>query len=338
MTVSVAGPPADHAGLPPSVTVLRARFDPWFAEKAEDAGALLAPGVTVDRLLVEGGRVVGIVADGEEMRAGTVVAADGVTSMLARQAGLVDAPSADAVGVGVKQVITLDPAVIEQRFGVGPGQGAATLMLGCTGGVHGGGFLYTNAASVSLGVVASPADLAPAGRTIHGLLADLAEHPAVAHLVAGGEAVEYSAHLVREDGWRGVPRRLTRDGFLVTGEAAGFVLNLGYTVRGMDLALASGVAAATAILAGGDLEVAYRAALADVVATMRATDGYRNLLHLHRLYSTYPGLALDVAGSLFGVDGSAPRPVRRQVRDALRTRGVPLRAVLHDGLVGVRST
>lgn len=336
VTVSVAQPPAAGA-VPGSVTVLRAPFDAWFAGRAEEAGVLLATGVVVDGLVVEGDRVVGIVADGEEMRAGVVVAADGVTSGLARQAGLVAAPAAHAVGVGAKRVVALDPAVIEQRFGVGPREGAATLLLGCTGGVHGGGFLYTNGASLSVGVVASPADLAPAGKTIHGLLGDLVEHPAVAPLLAGGEVVEYAGHLVREDGWRGVPRRLTRDGFLVTGEAAGFVLNLGYTVRGMDLALASGVAAATAILAGGDLETAYRAALADVVATMQATDGYRDLLHLERMYATYPKLALDVATGLFTVDGSVPRPVRRQVRDALRGARVPMRTVLHDAFVAGRS-
>lgn len=337
ITVSLAGSLSGPAGLPASVTVLRARFDAWFATKAEDAGVVLAAGVTVDSLLVEGGRVVGIVADGEQMRAPVVVAADGVTSGLARQAGLVGPPSAHGVGVGAKRVIELAPAVIEQRFGVAPREGVATLLVGCTGGVHGGGFLYTNGCSLSLGVVAAPADLAPAGRTIHGLLADLAEHPSVAPLVAGGEVVEYSAHLVREDGLRGVPKRLTRDGLLVTGEAAGFVLNLGYTVRGMDLALASGVAAAEGILAGGDLETAYRTALATVLATMRASDGYRGLLHLRRLYATYPRLALDAATSLFTVDGSVPRSARRQVRDALRSSGVPARYLLHDGLVAVRS-
>lgn len=337
MTVSLAGSDAGRTGVPSSVTVLRASFDDWFARRAEDAGALLAAGVTVDSLLVEDGRVVGIVADGEQMRAPVVVAADGVTSGLARQAGLVGPPSSRTVGVGAKRVIELEPAVIEERFGVGPRDGVATLMVGCTGGVHGGGFLYTNRASLSLGVVAAPADLAPAGRTIHGLLAELAEHPSIAPLVAGGEIVEYSAHLVREDGLGGVPRRLTRDGFLVTGEAAGFVLNLGYTVRGMDLALASGVAAAHAVLTGRDLETAYRSALATVLATMRATDGYRDLLHLDRLYATYPRMALETVGSLFTVDGSVPRSVRRQLRDATRSCGVPVRSLLHDGLVAVRS-
>jgi electron transfer flavoprotein-quinone oxidoreductase len=339
LTVSVSAPPAREDGRPASVTVLRAGFDAWFAARAEAAGVLLAPGVRVDSLVVEHDRVVGIEADGEQMRADVVVAADGVGSFLAREAGLVGELSPSAVGVGAKETIGLDPAVIEARFGVGPGQGAATLVLGCTAGAHGGGFLYTNAASVSLGVVVSPGEVGATGRTVPGLLQELRRHPAVQPLVEGGTPLEYGAHLVREDGWRGVPRRLARDGFLVTGEAAGFVLNLGYTVRGMDLALMSGVAAAAAVLAGGDLEPAYRAALDDVglPAAMRGARGYDDLLALHRLYATYPALGLDVAASLFAVGPGAPVPLRRQVRSALRRRRVPLRAVLRDGLTGLRS-
>jgi electron transfer flavoprotein-quinone oxidoreductase len=339
LTLAVAGSPAPADARPASVTVLRATFDAWFAAQAEEAGALLAPGVLVDGLVVEQGRVVGIEAGGEQMRADVVVAADGVSSLLGREAGLVGVPAPHAVGVGAKEVIGLDPAVIEARFGVGPGQGSATLMLGCTAGAHGGGFLYTNAASVSLGIVVAPDQVGATGRTVPGLLQDLRRHPAVQPLLDGGTPLEYGAHLVREDGWRGVPRRLTREGFLLTGEAAGFVLNLGYTVRGMDLALLSGVAASEAVLAGGDLEPAYRAALDRVglPATLRGARGYDDLLALHRLYATYPALGLDVAEGLFVVGPGAPVPLRRQVRTAMRRRRVPLRAVLHDGLTAMRS-
>ena len=339
MTVSIGGRPAAADALPTSVTVLRSRFDAWFADRAEAAGVMVATGIRVDSLVVEDGRVVGIMAGGEEMRAGVVVAADGVNSFLAREAGLVGELSAHSVGVGVKEVIALPAATIEDRFGVGPGEGAATLMLGCTAGVHGGAFLYTNTDSVSLGIVASPDQMAASGTTTHRMLQELKAHPVLRPLLRGGSTIEYSAHLVREDGWRGVPKRLTRDGFLVTGEAAGFVLNLGYTVRGMDLALVSGVAAAEAIVAGGDLEVAYRAALdrSGLPATMRAADGYSNLMGIERLYRTYPALALDIAESVFTVDARPPRPIRAQVRTAMRANGVPLRALAHDAFVGMRS-
>ena len=339
MTVSLAGTPAADGALPASVTVLRAGFDAWFARKAEEAGVLLATGIRVDSLLEEDGRVTGIVAGGEEMRAGVVVAADGVNSLLGRQAGLVGAPTAGTVAVGVKETIALDASTIENRFSVAPGDGAATLMLGCTHGVHGGGFLYTNRDSVSLGVVASPEQVPASGRTVHAMLQDLKAHPAVRPLVEGGSTVEYSAHLVREDGPRGVPKRLARNGFLVTGEAAGFVLNLGHTVRGMDLALVSGAAAAEAIVAGGELEPAYRAALdrSGLTSAMSAADGRVGLLHIQRLYRAYPALALDAAESLFTVTAGRPRRLRHQIKDAMRGRKVPLRTVLRDGVTGVRA-
>lgn len=55
--------------------------------------------------------------------------------------------------------------------------------------------------------------------------------------------VEYSAHVVPEAGLR-MQHELVRDGVLIAGDAAGMCMNLGFTIRGMDLAMASGEAAA----------------------------------------------------------------------------------------------
>jgi electron transfer flavoprotein-quinone oxidoreductase len=76
------------ADLPPqSWTVLRARFDRWFADEAEARGALILPKTSVEKVLVEGGRTVGVVAGGDELRADVVIACDGVLSMTAEAAG-----------------------------------------------------------------------------------------------------------------------------------------------------------------------------------------------------------------------------------------------------------
>src|SRR5438445_3119713 len=45
---------------PHSYSVLRARFDPGFADQAETAGAMVVPETVVDRLIVKDGRVVGV--------------------------------------------------------------------------------------------------------------------------------------------------------------------------------------------------------------------------------------------------------------------------------------
>lgn len=71
------------------------------------------------------------------------------------------------------------------------------------------------------------------------MLEDFKQHPVVAPLIADGKMVEYSAHVVPEAGLR-MQHELVRDGVLIAGDAAGMCMNLGFTIRGMDLAMASG--------------------------------------------------------------------------------------------------
>src|ERR1700760_1153673 len=89
-----------------AVTVLRAKLDPWLAAKCEEAGALIMPGVRVDRVLTEGGKVVGVQAGDDELRALVVVAADGVNSFIAKEAGLREKEPLNHLAVGVKSVIS----------------------------------------------------------------------------------------------------------------------------------------------------------------------------------------------------------------------------------------
>jgi Dehydrogenases (flavoproteins) len=45
-------------------TVLRVKLDQWLAKKASEAGAMLVNGVTVDRLAMKDGKVIGVEQDG----------------------------------------------------------------------------------------------------------------------------------------------------------------------------------------------------------------------------------------------------------------------------------
>jgi electron transfer flavoprotein-quinone oxidoreductase len=117
-----------------------------------------------------------------------------------------------------------------------------------TAGMAGGGFVYTNEDTLSLGLVVSLEDLG--GRPddadgSHELLDAFKSRDDVRPLVEGGEIVEYSAHLIAEPPADRLPARVA-DNLLVAGDAAGFVINHGITVRGMDLAVASGVMAGRA--------------------------------------------------------------------------------------------
>jgi electron transfer flavoprotein-quinone oxidoreductase len=234
----------------PSYTLLHSTFDRWFADQAAERGALIIPGYKVDDLVKEDGRVVGIVSAGDEIHADVVVAADGALSFMAEKAGLRANLTAKEVAVAAKEVIELPSKTIEERFGVEEREGVAQLFFGSlTEGMFGGGFLYTNHESLSLGLVVAIHDLMEKDPPVssHDLLETFKARPEIRPLIAGGQSVEYSAHIIPEGGFRALPRMVT-DGLVLVGDAAGLALNMGVTVRGLDFALASGVMAARALL------------------------------------------------------------------------------------------
>lgn len=184
-----------------SYTVLRNRLDPWLMEKAEQAGVQFIPGVRVDALIREGNKVTVVQAGDDILEANIVILADGVNSMLGRSLGMVPPSSAHHYAVGVKELIGLPPAVIADRFNLSGNEGAAWLFAGSpSDGLMGGGFLYTNQDSISLGLVCGLGDIAHATKSIPQMLEDFKQHPTIRSLIAGGELLEYSAHMVPEGG------------------------------------------------------------------------------------------------------------------------------------------
>ena len=330
-----------------AVSVLRARLDPWLAARCEEAGVTVMPGIRVDRLLVEGGVVVGVQAGDDALRAHVVVAADGVSSFLAQGAGI-RAPEPPAhLAVGVKSVIGLPRTTIEDRFRVGGDDGVAYAVVGdCTDGVAGGGFLYTNAESVSVGVVLRLDDLAARGASSSDIHDRFLAHPAVAPLLAGGEPLEYGCHLTIEDGPAMVAHDLARPGLLLIGDAAGFTLNTGLTVRGMDLAAGSALAAAATVeeaLAGGDVSQAamdrYRTHLAAgfVQADMATYAKAPAFLDNPRLYRDYGLLLADVLHGVYDLDLTPRRHLLPTARAALKKTDLTLTRLARDGWAAVRA-
>ncbi len=334
-----------------AVTVLRARFDPWLASKAEEAGVFLMAGVRVDALLTEPGpdgspRVVGVRAGEDELRARVVVAADGVNSFLARDLGLRRTEPTNHLAVGVKTVLRLPRAVIEDRFGLTGGEGAAHAIVGdCTLGIGGGAFLYTNTESLSLGVVLRLDDLVRSGRTAIEVFEHLLEHPGLAPYLRDAQVTEYGSHLVAEGGAAMVGTIATH-GMVVVGEAAGLTINSGLTVRGMDLAIGSAIAAADAIVeavAAGDVTASglagYRRRLeAGFVLRDMATYGRApKFLERTGMYGAYGELAADVFHGVFGLDTTPRRHLLGVARRALKESPVTVRQLISDGWAGVRA-
>ncbi|HET9091468.1 MAG TPA: FAD-dependent oxidoreductase [Acidimicrobiales bacterium] len=324
-------------------TALRPEFDSWLAAQAEAAGAVLVCSTTATGLVRDGaGAVTGVVTDrpGGEIEAGVVVACDGVNAFLAKQAGLAGATDSSHYTLGVKQVLRLPEGEIEQRFGLGPGEGADYEILGGTGEVPGGGFLYTNRDTVSVGLVLSLDGLSRAEARPEELLAELTAHPAIAPLVAGGEVVEYGAHLIPEAGLEMMPR-LAGDGILVAGDAAGMCLAAGIWLEGVNFAMASGAAAGEAAaeaLAAGDTTErglrGYEARLSSsfVLADHRRLRRAPGLVLSERVQRRYPEMVCNLVEEMFTVRNPAPKPgLLRLARQAARRSGVGLGDLVRDG-------
>lgn len=324
-----------------SYSVLRSKFDAWLMEQAENAGAQCITGIRVDKLVVENGKVVGVEADGDVLEAKTVILADGVNSLLAEQLGMCKPVAAENVAVGVKELIELPKEVLQNRFNVQGNEGVAWLFAGApTDGLMGGGFLYTNETTVSLGLVCGLHHLKEAKKSVPQMLEDFKQHPAVAPLIEGGKMLEYAAHVVPEAGLK-MQSELVRDGALIAGDAAGMCMNLGFTIRGMDLAIASGEAAAKTVLSAMQRNDFSKQSLNEYLTLLEAgplrdMKMYQKMpafLDNPRMFTQYPEMAVGIASDLFTVNGKAPVPLRKNMISYAKKVGFI--NLLKDGFKGV---
>jgi len=330
--------------------VLRAKLDPWLAEKCEEAGVFIMSGVRVDRVLTEDGatgmRVVGVQAGEDELRAHVVVAADGVSSFIAQEVGLRTKQPLNHLATGVKCVVKLPRESIEARFNLTGDEGAAFAVVGdCTEGVGGGGFLYTNTESISVGVVLRLDDLTAKKKVATDVFDRFLAHQFIAPYLEGGEVIEYGCHLVAEGGLDMVGE-ISMDGMIVVGDAAGLTLNTGLTVRGMDLAVASGVAAAVGI--GAALEqkdcsklglAGYREALFASYAgkDMKTYAKAPSFLEVERMYKDYGELIGNVLYGVFSLDNEPREHLAKVALKAFKKSPVKFKHLVGDVIAGVRA-
>ena len=319
--------------------VLRAEFDPWLAGKAEEAGAEYVTGIRVDEVLVKDGKVCGVIAGGDEMTADVVLLADGVNSLLAQQLGMKKELEPSQVAVGVKEVIKLGKQKINDRFGVSDEDGMAWLFAGdTTGGSIGGGFLYTNQDSVSLGIVTTISEIGRNDIAPRDMIERLKNHPVVQPIIKDGEVVEYSAHLVTEGGYDMIPT-LYRDNVLVAGDAAALVMNLGFTIRGMDLCIESGRLAAETIITAKEAGDFSSKTLSQYKTALDNSFVMKDMLHFrkmpkfienHRIFTQYPAMADKIMSDLFIMYGQEPVKFKKKALAAVKDVG--LMNLLKDGM------
>ena len=260
--------------------------------------------------------------------------AEGVNTLLSERCLGNARPAPHQMAVGIKEVFELPAGVIEDRFLLSEGEGAAMLFVGdCTHGKVGGGFLYTNRDSISLGLVATISTAADGGNDtpVYQMLEDFKGHPAVSPIIRGAKMVEHSGHMVPEGGYDMVPTYVF-DGALLAGEAAGLCMNMGYQVRGMDFAVASGRMAAEAAVEAidaGDVSAAglsgYKRRMEDsfVIKDLKTFRKWPHVMeNWDRMFTEYPVMVKDIFNAMFSVDGRPQEPLRRRIMPIIKKRGL----------------
>ncbi len=279
-------PPHNHSWV-----VYRAQFDRWLAHEVEEAGASILDGMVVDDLIYQGEglakRVVGVSVRGDEpLLSDVVIIAEGALGVVTQRAmqrlGMRRGRKAQVFGIGVKEVWGLPAGVIEERFHLGPGEGAAMEWVGTPfRGLVGGGFLYTGKESLSLGFIVKVDSLAASRLSPHDLMEGFKAHPEISKYLRGGELLEYSAHILPEGGYDAVPE-LCHNGLVVVGDAAGLV-NASIYHEGANLAMASGRLAAEAVIQARLVGDFTKGALSLYEEMLRDSFGFQDLRNYRRV-------------------------------------------------------
>jgi flavin-dependent dehydrogenase len=235
------------------LSIRRDHFDAWHTAQAGKAGSDVRLGTSVADILMEGGRVRGVVTDrGERLEARVVIDAGGVNSIVGRRAGLIPKRSGTDMILYVTAAVQLGRKRIDQRFGdaieyyLGPGLQHKTWP-----------WIFPKRDVVTLGTGGYMDDelLGDGFPSVEAYMRNFMEQPIVARKLEGGRIVAWGLHLEFDS----TLESTVGDGLVLTGEAGGFVAP--FLGQGMPEAFFTGIYAAEAAakaIAAGDLS---RAAL-----------------------------------------------------------------------------
>jgi electron transfer flavoprotein-quinone oxidoreductase len=176
-------------------SVLLNKLNGWFAkqasESAERQGGGIVSGVHVRSLNWQDEKTVIETDEIEPFEAKAVIAADGVNSEVAEITGARAKFTPEQLYQGVKVIVKLPEEIIEQRFGIGSDEGAAHLFAGDVTLNHiGGGFLYTNLDTLSVGAVYHYDSLMERPSEPYTLINALIKNPLVAEFIKDQMAVK----------------------------------------------------------------------------------------------------------------------------------------------------
>jgi len=330
---------SSHFNEPPytGVVVLRSKFDRWLADKVQEAidesdfamDSFIAPNILVEEILEENGKVTGIRTGDEKFYADSVILAEGVNNLLTRQVGLQDEyVPADHMLTGIKEIIRYEQDVLENRFQLNGKSGMSNEFVGfATDGVEGGGFLYTNKDTISLGLVLGLKDLREKSKKPYDILNTFKKHPVIADTIRGGEVVEYSAHVVSSGDKRVMPEKLHKPGLVVCGEAANLLMNAGKAIQGMDYAMRSGILAGEAITEAkmkddfGETSMKkYEDTLRDSYV-MQDINNFQDAVHLLHdpvMTQKMPNLICDFGRNFFSINNEPTKKAREMLSNSVK--------------------
>ena len=234
----------------------------------------------------------------EELCARVTVLAEGgagiLTDRLIAAKGL-EGRRPQSYAIGIKELIEL-PA---------PVKGSGGTILHTFGypvdiGTYGGGFVYHVSDSQVMVGYALGLDYKDASIDAHELFRRFKATKAVQRHIAGGKAVAYGAKMIPEGGFFAMPRPYA-PGALIVGDSVGLLDGL--RIKGIHIAIQSGIAAAKAIAAGTDGigERYYR--------LLMKTKGYREVKRVKNVHGgfTYGApLGVAMAGFAWATFGTFP--------------------------------
>jgi electron-transferring-flavoprotein dehydrogenase len=231
------------------------------SEQAEELGAYMLPETDCQKVLVDQGRVMGVVTGdkgrgkngeelstfepGAELHAQVTVLAEGtpghLTGVVRKQFDL-DRDSTQIWELGVKEVWEVQKPLDRVIHTLG-----WPLRLQSKYREYGGSWIYPMGDTmISLGYVVG-LDYADATLSAHDVLQEFKTHPFIRSLLEGGKRLAWGAKTIPGGGLYGLPSRLHVPGAVMVGDSAGFVDMA--ALKGVNYAIRSGMIAADQIYA-----------------------------------------------------------------------------------------
>ena len=303
----------------------------FLADEAESLGATILPETSADKLLVDGGRVLGVrtgdrgrgrngeelsnFEPGSDITARVTILSEGTQGHLTGAAlerfGL-RSENPQVWALGVKEVWKvakpLDRVIHTMGWPLRPGKKFREF---------GGSFVYPMGDDmVTIGLVVG-LDYTDTELSVHDLLQELKLHPRMRKILDGGERVQWGAKTIPEGGFVALPKRFHAPGLLLTGDGVGLV-NVP-ALKGIHYAIESGRLAAEAAWRTLERGSSQRTVLASYDDSLRDSFIWSDLQEVRNMRQAF-GRGFYVGGAMAGAmtatKGKFPPGDKATERDA----------------------